>query len=133
MTTPAAQHGQRFSALLAIIIAGEMIFSLPFHVPRYFRVSLLEAFELSNTQLGDVFAIYGIAAMLAYFPGGLLADRLTTRMALASSLLLTALGGCYLLTRPGPMGLMMLYAYWGLSTILLFWAALIRATRRWGR
>ncbi len=25
-----------------------------------------------------------------------------------------------------------LYAYWGLTTILLFWAALIRATREWG-
>jgi len=26
----------------------------------------------------------------------------------------------------------MLYAYWGITTILLFWAALIRATREWG-
>ena len=25
-----------------------------------------------------------------------------------------------------------LYAYWGITTILLFWAALIRATREWG-
>lgn len=109
-----------------------MIFSLPFHVPRYFRASLLESFELTNTQLGDVFAVYGIAAMLAYFPGGLLADHISTRTALASSLMVTALGGCYLVTQPGPVGLMLLYAYWGLSTILLFWAALIRATRLWG-
>ena len=25
-----------------------------------------------------------------------------------------------------------LYAYWGVTTILLFWAAMIRATREWG-
>ncbi len=26
----------------------------------------------------------------------------------------------------------LLYGYWGITTILLFWAALIRATREWG-
>jgi len=35
-------------------------------------------------------------------------------------------------TYPGPVGLALLFAYWGVTTILLFWAALIRATREWG-
>jgi hypothetical protein len=42
---------------LALILAGEVIFSLPFHIPRFFRPTLLETFELSNTQLGDIFAL----------------------------------------------------------------------------
>ena len=29
-------------------------------------------------------------------------------------------------------GMAFLYGYWGVTTILLFWAALIRATREWG-
>ncbi len=33
------------------------------------------AIAITNTQLGDVFAVYGVMAMLAYFPGGALADR----------------------------------------------------------
>ena len=35
-------------------------------------------------------------------------------------------------TFPGALQMAMLYAYWGVTTILLFWGALIRATREWG-
>lgn len=122
----------RARAMLALVVAGEMIFSLPFHLPRYFRPSVLATFGLSNAQLGDVFALYGVTAMLAYFPGGALADRFPARGLMCASLLATAAGGLYLLTLPGTLGLTLLYGYWGVTTILLFWAALIRATRNWG-
>ena len=118
--------------MFALVFAGEMIFSLPFHLPRYFRASVLEAFAFSNADLGDVFAIYGITAMLAYFPGGALADRVPARALMCVSLLATAAGGLYLLRWPGQTGLALLYGWWGVSTILLFWAAMIRATREWG-
>lgn len=118
--------------ILLLVLAGEMVFSLPFHTARFFRPTLLEAFGLSNTQLGDAFAAYGVMAMLAYFPGGLLADRFPARRLMALSLLATASGGFYLASFPGPLQLTLLYGYWGVTTILLFWAALIRATREWG-
>jgi nitrate/nitrite transporter NarK len=123
---------QRYGLLIALIIAGEMIFSLPFHIPRFFRPTLLEVFQLSNTQLGDIFAVYGVIALLAYFPGGALADRFSCRSLMTLSLVATALGGLYLYTLPGHTGLYLLFAYWGLTSILLFWAALIKATRDWG-
>lgn len=123
---------QRYSVLFALIFAGEMIFSLPFHIPRFFRPTLLEVFQLSNTQLGDIFAVYGVIALLAYFPGGALADRFSCRSLMTLSLAATALGGLYLYTLPGHTGLYLLFAYWGLTSILLFWAALIKATRDWG-
>ena len=108
------------------------MFSLPFHVPRYFRATVLEVFGLSNAQLGDLFAAYGATATLAYFLGGPLADRFPARKLMATSLLATGAGGLYLSTIPGPSGMAVLYGYWGVTTILLFWAALIRATREWG-
>lgn len=122
----------RIVSLICLIIAGEMIFSLPFHLPRYFRPSFLESFDLSNAALGDSFASYGVIAMLSYFPGGLLADRFSARKLIFASLFATAGGGIYLAGFPAPQGIAMLYAYWGLTTILLFWAALLRATREWG-
>jgi nitrate/nitrite transporter NarK len=70
--------------------------------------------------------------MLGYFPGGALADRFSARNLLTASLLTTALGGLYMATIPGPTGMGVLYAYWGITTIFLFWGALIRATREWG-
>jgi len=92
----------------------------------------LDVFQLSNTQLGDIFALYGIVALLAYFPGGAIADRFEARSLIALSLIATALGGVYLYTVPSLAGLYFLFAYWGLTSILLFWAALIKATRDWG-
>jgi len=109
-----------------------MIFSLPFHTARFFRPTLLEAFGFSNTQLGDIFAVYGITAMLAYFAGGIIADRFPARTLMTVSLLATAAGGLYMATFPGVFQMGLLYGFWGVTSILLFWAALISATREWG-
>ncbi|MEE4245346.1 MAG: MFS transporter [Kangiellaceae bacterium] len=118
-----------FSPLLALILAGEAIFALPFHIPRFYRTTFLDAFNITNTELGDSFALYGIVAMMAYFPGVLIADRFNTKNLLIISLVTTALGGMYLYTIPTVAGLKVLFAYWGVTTILLFWSALIKATR----
>ena len=122
----------RILHITALVIAGEMIFGLPFHTARFFRPTLLEAFGLTNTQLGDLFAVYGIAAMLSYFPGGVLADRFSARALLTASLVTTGLGGLYMATIPGARQMAALYGFWGITTIFLFWGALIRATREWG-
>ncbi len=118
--------------IFCLIIAGEMIFSLPFHVARYFRPTVLSVFDLSNTELGDIFALYGITAMLAYFPGGAIADYYSVRKLISISLFTTSVGGLYLMSIPDIVGLYFLFAYWGITTIFLFWCALIRATREWG-
>lgn len=118
--------------MVTLVFAGELVFGLPFHTARFFRPTLLEAFNFTNTQLGDVFAVYGVMAMIAYFPGGLLADRFSARSLLSISLVATGVGGFYMVTYPGPLGMAFLYGYWGITTVLLFWAALIRATREWG-
>jgi nitrate/nitrite transporter NarK len=118
--------------ITSLIIAGEAIFSLPFHVTRFFRPTFLEVFGLSNMELGLVQASYGVIAMLAYFPGGQLADMFSARKLLAASLAATGLGGLYFAQIPTYQGLQLLFGFWGLTTILLFWGALIRATREWG-
>lgn len=122
----------RWLVIFSLVFAGEMIFSLPFHVARYFRPMLLEVLELSQTELGDVQAVYGIMAMLAYFPGGLLADRFSAKKLMALSLFATGLGGFYFAQFPGQTGLYFVYGWWGMTTVFLFWAALIKATRQWG-
>lgn len=118
--------------MLGLILAGEAVYALPFHLTRYFRPSMLEIMELSATELGAAQSIYGIVAMLAYFPGGPLADRFSTRKLLAMSLWSTSLGGIYLATFPGYQGALFIWGFFGVTTILLFWAALIKATRDWG-
>jgi sugar phosphate permease len=122
----------RLLRISALIIAGEMIFALPFHTQRFFRPTMLEAYDLSNTQLGDMFAVYGVAAMVSYLIGGPFADRHSARSLITGSLVLTAIGGLYMATFPGVWGMSALYGYWGVTTVFFFWAALIKATRDWG-
>ena len=122
----------RILFIVTLVIAGEMVFGLPFHIARFFRPTMLDVFGFTNTQLGDIFAIYGIAATLSFFPGGALADRFSARKLLTLALIATAAGGLYMSTIPGARQMAFLYGYFGVTTIFLLWGALIRATREWG-
>lgn len=105
---------------------------MPFVLARIFRPTVLDVFELTNLELGTCFSVYGTVAFVSYFFGGSFADKYPPRYLMAISLILTALGGLYMSTYPSLLGLTMLYAYWGFTTIFLFWAAMIKATRVWG-
>ncbi len=118
--------------MFTLVVAGEAIFFLPFVIARVFRPTLLDVFGLTNVQLGMAFSAYGVAAMLSYFPGGPLADRFGSRKLMAIAMLSTSVGGLVMALIPSVTTLLWLYGFWGLTTILLFWAALIRATRCWG-
>lgn len=115
--------------ILALIFAGEAIFFLPFVIPRIFRPTVLAVFEINNTQLGAFFSLYGIVALLSYLLGGPLADRFPPSKLIAVALLLTAAGGVCLVLFPFSSTLFWLYGFWGVTTILLFWSALLRTTR----
>nr|WP_317169848.1 MFS transporter [Nonlabens sp. Ci31] len=94
-----------------------------------FRPTVLDVFELTNLELGTCFSVYGTVAFVSYFFGGSFADKYPPRYLMSISLILTALGGIYMSTYPSLLGLTMLYGYWGFTTIFLFWAAMIKATR----
>jgi hypothetical protein len=53
----------RILQLIALIMAGEAVFVLPFVLPRVFRPVLLDALAIDNTQLGYAFSVYGIVAV----------------------------------------------------------------------
>ncbi len=118
--------------LLLLILAGESVFILPFVLSRVFRPTVLEAFGLDNLQLGLCFSIYGIVALLSYLFGGPLADTFPPGKLISMSLWMTALGGLVYATFPSYTVLKIIYGYWGFTTIFLFWAPMIKATRIWG-
>ena len=118
--------------LVLLILAGESVFILPFVLPRVFRPTVLDVFTLDNTQLGLCFSVYGVVALVSYLFGGPLADKFPPRKLIATALWMTALGGVVYATFPSYFVLKVLYGYWGFTTIFLFWAAMIKATRVWG-
>tara|TARA_B110000902_G_C14275349_1_gene574682 strand:+ start:1253 stop:2506 length:1254 start_codon:yes stop_codon:yes gene_type:complete len=126
------QANSKVTSMFALIIAGEAIFLLPFILMRVFKPVIREAFLISDAQIGEAQALYGITAVLSYFFGGFIADKWEPKKLLSISLFLTAIGGFWMALIPSIFTLKILYAFWGVSTILLFWASLIKATRQWG-
>ena len=82
--------------------------------------------------MGSLFSIYGTIALFSYFGGGLIADKFPPGKLMGIALFSTALGGLVMATFPSFFVLQILYAYWGITTIFLFWGAMIKATRLWG-
>lgn len=126
------QNKKKISSMFALVIAWEAIFLLPFILMRVFKPIIREAFLISDAQIGEAQALYGITAMLSYFFGGFIADKWEPKKLLSLSLFLTAIGGFWMTMIPSIFTLKILYSFWGVSTILLFWASLIKATRQWG-
>jgi MFS family permease len=105
---------------------------LPYVLSRVFRPTFLDVFQLNNFQLGSLFSVYGVVALLSYIYGGVITDRYSPRKLMSSALFLTALGGLVLASYPSYQTLQILYGYWGFTSVFLFWGAMIKATRLWG-
>lgn len=123
---------KRALILFTLMLIGEGVFLLPFVVPRIFRPTFLKAFDITNLELGTAFSLYGIIALVSYFAGGPIADRYSPKKIIIVALLLTALSGIVTGFIPSLATLTLLYGFWGFSTILLFWAAFVKATRQFG-
>ncbi len=118
--------------LLLLILAGESVFILPFVLARVFRPTVLDTFGINNFELGICFSVYGSVALASYLFGGPIADRFAPRKLISVALWLTALGGIIFADYPSYLTLKILYGFWGFTTIFLFWAPMIKATRVWG-
>jgi sugar phosphate permease len=118
--------------LVLLILAGEAVFILPFVLPRIFRPTVLDVFQLDNVELGLCFSVYGVVALISYLIGGPLADKYPPRKLMGVALWMTAAGGIIFASFPSYLTLKILYGYWGFTTIFLFWAPMIKAARVWG-
>ena len=131
MQDPKISKGS-FLNITLLILSGELIYMLPYVLARVFRPTFLNVFRLTNFELGSLFSVYGIVALLSYLYGGVLADKFLPRKLIALSLFSTSLGGLIMATFPSYLVLQILFGYWGFTTVFLFWGAMIKATRLWG-
>ena len=56
---------QKITSMLALIIAGEAIFLLPFVFMRVFKPVIREVFVISDAQIGEAQALYGVTANMS--------------------------------------------------------------------
>jgi len=121
---------RRWLVMTVLSFSGGIIYLLPFLQEVYY-IPLADALDLNNTQVGSLLSIFGTTSLIAYFPGGWLADRVSPRKLMTVSLLSTGAIGLYFATFPSYEISLLLHAIWGVSVTLLFWSAMIRMTRGW--
>ncbi len=120
----------RWIIMVALCLSGGTIFMLPFLREIYY-IPMQNAFGFTNTEMGMLMSVFGFMSMLTYFPGGWLADRFSPRNLITFSLLSTGLVGFYFSTKPSFEISLLIHGYWGASISLVFWSAMIKATRNW--
>ena len=114
-----------YSQLALIVIAAGAIYPL-LYLRQNFEISILESFNITQTQLRYCSSMLGLIFVITYVPSGWLADRFSSRKLLAYSLLATALLGVWFSTMPSYSSLLVIYGAWGVATGLTFWSAHIK-------
>ncbi|MEH6589571.1 MAG: MFS transporter [Halioglobus sp.] len=121
---------QHWLVMAILCLSGGIIFMLPFLREVYY-IPMQQAFGYDNTQMGVLMSVFGTTSLITYFPGGWLADRFSPRTLIVSSLLATGVGGFYFSSFPSYQMNIAIHAYWGVTISLVFWGAMIKATRNW--
>ena len=120
---------RRWILMLVLGFSGGVIFLLPF-LREWLYKPLSEALALNNTEFGMLMSVFGFASMLAYVPGGWMADRFSPRKLITLALFSMGGLGLYFSTFPGYHASLLVHAGWGVAVTLMFWASMIRV-RGW--
>ncbi len=118
---------QRYMKLAVLVIVAGNIYPL-IYLRQNFEVSIVEAFGITSAQLNSNYTWLGIIYFITYLPSGWLADRVSPRLLMSFSLLVSGLLGVWFSTLPSPDSLRLIFIGWGIAAGLTFWAALIKAT-----
>lgn len=119
---------KNFGPLIILILGGSFVYALPYF-RYYYYDDFLAIFQINNTQMGHLASVYGILSIVSYFPGGWLADRVSARKLLTFSMVSTGLLGFWLYTIPSYGVTLFIHGAWGVTSILTFWPAMIKAVR----
>ena len=71
-------------------------------------------------------------ATFSYFVGGIVADKFSARKLLTFSFIVTGLLGLWFSTFPGFTTSRIIFVLMGISTIITYWSACVKATRMLG-
>lgn len=125
---------ERLKKILIIFLIGfgtTAMYSLPY-MKSVFYDPMREALNLSHKQLGNTLSIYGIVATLSYFPGGLIADKYSAKKLVLFSLVSSGVLGIWMSMAPSYTTLCLIFFLFGITTILTYWASIIKLIRMLG-
>lgn len=122
---------KKYGTLLLLAAGAGIIFQLPY-IRETFYPQIQAAMGLTNAQMGLLSSGYATMATLSYFIGGIVADKFSARKLLTVSFLVTGILGLWFSTFPSYTTARIIFVLMGISTIITYWSACIKATRMLG-
>lgn len=122
---------KKYGTLLLLAAGAGIIFQLPY-IRETFYPQIQSAMNLTNAQMGLLSSGYATMATLSYFIGGIVADKFSARKLLTFSFIATGLLGLWFSTFPGYNVARVIFVLMGITTIITYWSACIKATRMLG-
>lgn len=121
-----------FTTLIILFMGCGCIYILPY-LSTYLYIPMKDAMHLDNTQIGLMGSAMGFTAMIFYWPGGWMADRVSPRKLIAFSLIANGLLGFWLATLPSFKVLLTIQLLMGVFLTLTYWSAVIKMVRQLAR
>lgn len=112
--------------LCVLIIGAAAFYQIPY-LRWTFYDGMIELSGLNNTQFGLTMTVYGTASAIMYFPGGIIADKIPSKILFPLSLIVNGICGFLLMTGPGYRVQMIIYFVLAAAGTLGFWASLNKA------
>ena len=117
-----------FLAIISFSIAGSVIYELPYIKYVYYD-KFVEAFGMTNAQAGFLLSAYAIGCLILYIPGGILADKFSTKRMLVLSLFGTGILGLIMAFFMNYTTALIVFFLFAVTTSFVFWAALNKGLR----
>jgi len=122
---------KKYGTLLLLATGAGIIFQLPY-IRETFYIPIQEGMNLTNKQMGMLNSGYSTMALVSYFIGGLIADKFSAKKLLTFSFLFTGILGLWFASFPSYNVCRLIFVLFGISTIITYWSACIKATRMLG-
>lgn len=118
----------RWFRFAVLVMAGGTIYKLA-NIKDAFYVPMQQVLGLSNTEIGMLLSVNSIVATALFVVGGILADRLSTRILIPAGLIGAGGLGIFISTFPGYGPLLITFAVLAICSDCLLWPALLKSVR----
>lgn len=122
---------KRRYVLIAVMTMSTLCYTYPY-LSSTFYTQFMEAFSLTNEQVGSLISMFGLTAVPGYLFGGLIADRFSPKKLVIISQLLTACIGLCICFLNGYTVLTVCYLALGVTTTFIHWSAFLKLIRAQG-
>jgi len=119
---------KRYFQFTLLLLAAGAIYPL-LYLRQNFETPILDAFQITSSDLGNYYSMLGVVYFLCYLPSGWLADKFTPRLLVSISMIGTGALGLWFATIPSKEVLVYIFMAWGIAAGLTFWAAMLKGVK----